>query len=98
MQFIWIANSISESNKSNENERENYRTIFSNSEFKLVSKRADSSLALLKMKLDSYGEYKFVDGIKRTTNLENKLDADIPAYLQLFWTIKEEENKLNYEE
>ena len=50
------------------------------------------------MKFDSDGEYTFIDGIKRTANLENGLDADIPAYLQLFWTFKEKEKKLTNDE
>ena len=49
------------------------------------------------MELDSDGEYKFIDRIKRTANLENGLDADIPAYLQLFWTIKEENKSTSKE-
>ena len=52
----------------------------------------------MSIKLDSDGEYKFIDRIKRTTSLENKLDEDIPVYLQLFWIIEEQENKLNNKE
>ena len=93
-QFLWVASSLSGSNKNEEYEREISRTIFTNKEHKIISKQVDSSVAFLKMKLDSDGEYKFIGGIKRTSNLENRLDENIPAYLQLFWTIKEIENKL----
>ena len=86
-----MASSISESNKNKEYERDISRTIFENNEHKIISKQVNSSLALLNMKLDSDGVYKIVDGIKRTANLENGLDADIPAYLQLFWTFNEKE-------
>ena len=50
------------------------------------------------MKFDSDGEYKFTDVIKRVANLENGLNANIPAYLQLFWTIQEKENELTNNE
>ena len=63
--------------------------------YKIVSKLVDSSLALLNMKLDSDGEYKFFDRIRTKFNFENGFDADIPAYLQLFWTINENGIKLN---
>ena len=47
------------------------------------------------MKFDSDGEYTFIDGIKRTANLENGLDADIPAYLQLFLNFQRKRKKVN---
>ena len=43
--------------------------------------------------LDNDEEWNFVKWITRTTNLKKELDVEIPAYLQLFWTIKE--NKIN---
>ena len=93
-----MTNSLSGSNKNEKYEKEISRTIFSNNEYKLVSKQVDSSLALLNMKLDFDGEYKFINWIKRTSNLKNGLDEEIPVYLQLFWTIQEKENKLTNNE
>ena len=89
-----MASSLSGSNKNEEYEREISRTIFTNKKHKIISKQVDSSVALLKMKIETDEECKFIDGIQRTANLENELETNIPVYLQLFWTFKEKEKKL----
>ena len=59
----------------------------------ILLKQDSSSLYFLNMVLDNDEEWNFVKWITRTTNLKKELDVEIPAYLQLFWTIKE--NKIN---
>ena len=59
----------------------------------ILLKQDSSSLYFLNMVLDNHEEWNFVKWITRTANFKNELDVEIPAYLQLFWTIKE--NKIN---
>ena len=69
-------------------------TIFWKNEFKIISIFKEASLVLLCMKLNSDEELKFDNEIKKTIYLEDNLNPDIPAYLQLFWNVKEIQNEL----